>query len=201
MAFARIEQEPSGEGFRVLLSEGSSFSITADVFLFGHHFVGQELDEVQCSVLQQMQERHNCRSQALSYLAVREHTKLELLQKLKNKGFGKAVITPVLETLEEQNLVSEYRYALLLIEHRQKKNPEGRAFLAQRLAAKGVNRQDAERALDELFTEQSIVEYVQKAYEQAIRKAGEEKARFLLQKKGFSSYEIRLGLEAFQSSR
>lgn len=195
MAFARIEKDPSGEGYQALLLEGSSFSITADVFRTLKLSLGQELSEDQYQRLRTAQLERNCRSQALVYLARREHTSLELLQKLSAKGYDRSVINPVLETLAEEDLLSEYRYALLTIEHRQRKNPEGRALLSQRLASKGVNRQDAQRALDELFSEELTTEYAQKAYQLALAKGGREKARLLMSKKGFSSYEIRLALE------
>jgi len=130
-------------------------------------------------MLRTAQLERNCRSQALVYLARREHTSLELTQKLQVKGFDRSVITPVLEKLSEEDLLSEYRYALLAIEHRQRKNPEGRALLSQRLASKG-----------ELATE-----YAQRAYQLALAKGGTEKARLLMGKRGFSSYEIRLALE------
>jgi regulatory protein len=195
VAFARIEKDPSGEGYQALLLEGSSFSITADVFRTLKLSLGQELSEDQYQRLRTAQLERNCRSQALVYLARREHTSLELLQKLSAKGYDRSVINPVLEKLAEEDLLSEYRYALLTIEHRQRKNPEGRALLSQRLAAKGVNRQDAQRALEELFSEGLAAEYAQRAYQLALAKGGTEKARLLMGKKGFSSYEIRLALE------
>ena len=134
------------------------------------------------------------------YLARREHTGLELTQKLTQKGYETGIIRSTLDQLAEENLLSEYRYALLTIEQRQRKSPEGRILMAQRLAAKGVNREDANRALDELYHEEAIVEYVQRAYTQAEQKVGADKVRMQLQKKGFSSYEIRLGLEGFEKS-
>lgn len=200
MAFARIEGEIPGQGYQVLVHEGFPFFITADVFRAQHLSVGQELSEAQCSELKALQQKRNCYSQAMVYLARREHTALELTQKLVQKGYEIPIIRPTLEQLAEENLLSEYRYALLAIEQRQKKSPEGRILMAQRLAAKGVNREDAQRALDELYQEESIVEYVQKAYLQAVKKVGEDKVRYHLQKKGFSSYEIRLGLEGFEKS-
>lgn len=195
MAFARIEKDPSGEGYQALLLEGSSFSITADVFRAMRLSLGKELSAEEFQRLRTAQLERNCRSQALAYLARREHTALELTQKLQVKGFDRTIISPVLEKLAEEDLLSEYRYALLAIEHRQRKNPEGRALLSQRLASKGVNRKDAQRALDELFCEELAAEYARKAYQLALAKGGTEKARLLMGKRGFSSYEIHLALE------
>ncbi len=198
MAFAHIEGEIPGQGYQVLAQEGFPFFITADVFRSLHLSVGQKLSETEYHELKEAQTRRNCRLQAMTYLARREHTALELTQKLTQKGYEMHIIKAVLGRLADDNLLSEYRYALLAIEQRQKKSPEGRVMMAQRLAAKGVNREDANRALDECYQEEAIAEYVQKAYTQAVKKVGEDKVRLQLQKKGFSSYEIRLGLEGLE---
>lgn len=200
MAFARIEGEIPGQGYQVSVHEGFPFYITADVFRSLHLSVGQNLTEAEYLELKEVQARRNCRSQAMAYLARREHTGLELTQKLTQKGYETGIIRTTLDQLAEENLLSEYRYALLTIEQRQRKSPEGRILMAQRLAAKGVNREDANRALDELYNEEEIAEYVQRAYTQAEQKVGADKVRMQLQKKGFSSYEIRLGLEGFEKS-
>ncbi len=200
MAFARIEGEIPGQGYQVLVHEGFPFFITADVFRLRRLSVGQELSEDECNELKDAQARRNCHTQAMAYLARREHTALELTRKLTQKGYESDTIKITLDQLAGENLLSEYRYAILTIEQRQRKSPEGRILMAQRLASKGVNREDANRALDELYNEEAIVEYVQRASTQAEKKVGQDKVRLQLQKKGFSSYEIRLGLEGFEKS-
>jgi regulatory protein len=132
----------------------------------------------------------------MTYLARREHTAFELKVKLQRKSFSPHCIQNVLDVLKEENLLSEMRYARQYIESRQRKNPEGRALMAQRLASKGVEREAAERALDELYSEEQIIDYVQRAYALAVKKMGKDKARMALSRKGFSSYEVRLGLES-----
>ncbi len=175
--------------------EGSPFSISGDVFVSEQLYLGQELSREAFLHLKDVQEAHLCRKQAMTYLARREHTAFELKIKLQRKGFSSHGIENTLDMLEEENLLSELRYALQFIESRQRKNPEGRALMSQRLSQKGVAREAAEKALDELYSEELIRDYVTRAYSIALRKGDQEKARMMLAKKGFSSYEIRLGLE------
>ena len=140
----------------------------------------------------------NCREQAMQYLARREHTALELKQKLLKKNYPQTQINPTLDSLAEQNLLSEYRYAQSFILSRQRKNPEGKILLRQRLMAKGVNREDAERALEEAFTEELLVEAVSKAYQVAIRKFDPETARQKLFARGFTPSELRFAFERME---
>ena len=140
----------------------------------------------------------DCRSQALSYLARREHSIFELKQKLIKKGYTEGQIIPALDPLLEQNLLSEFRYAQALIASRQKKNPEGKSLLRQRLLSKGVNRSDTEKALEEAFSEENLILAVQKAYQMALRGNDREIALQKLQKRGFSRSEIRFALERLE---
>ncbi len=148
--------------------------------------------------LRDEQQLLNCREQALQYLARREHTSLELKQKLLKKNYTQTDIDQTLETLIQQNLLSEYRFAQSYILSRQRKNPEGKILLRQRLLAKGVNREDAQRALEEAFTEDLLVEAVSKAYEVAIRKYEPELAKQKLLSRGFSISDLRFAFERME---
>ncbi len=195
---ATIERKASGEGYYILQEGLSPFFISERVFLSKSLPLHEPIDEEVISSLKDEQLLFDCREQALAYLARREHTALELKQKLLKKSFSQTNIQTTLETLIEQNLLSEYRFAQSYILSRQRKNPEGRSRLRQRLLAKGVNREDAERALDEAFTEELLVEAVSKAYEVALRKYEPELARQNLLSRGFSQSDLRFAFERME---
>ena len=196
--FATIERKAAGEGYYILQEGLSPFFISEQLFLAKDLPLGQPIDETVANSLKDEQLMLNCREQALQYLARREHTELELRQKLLKKGYSQIHITPTLETLVQQNLLSEYRYAQSFILSRQRKNPEGKTLLRQRLLAKGVNRNDTEKALDEAFTEELLVEAISKAYAVAIRKYGEDLARQKLLGRGFTQSDIRFAFERME---
>ena len=193
--FATIERKASGEGYFILQEGLSPFFISAQLFLSKDLPLGQPIEEAIINSLKDEQLMHNCREQALGYLARREHTALELKQKQLKKNFKQIQIDPTLETLTQQNLLSEYRYAQSFILSRQRKNPEGKMLLRQRLLAKGVNREDAERALEEAFTEELLIEAVSKAYSVALRKFGADVAKQKLLNRGFTQSELRFAFE------
>jgi regulatory protein len=197
VAFARIERETPPKGFEILYGEGFPFLLSKELFIQESLHLGQELTEKEFLYLKELQEHHLCSEQAMRYLANREHTRFELLQKLSRKGFDRETATGVLDRLAEQNLLSEYRYARLFIQGRLRKRPEGRLLMRDRLAAKQVNRQEADKALDEFYDEQSTRTYVRRAYHIALAKVGEEKARLYLRKMGFTPSEIRMALDEY----
>ncbi len=196
--FATIERKASGEGY-VILQEGlSPFFISSKLFLSKNLPLHQPVEEELIQTLKDEQLLLDCRNQALAYLARREHTAFELKQKLLKKNYTHQHIDPTLETLAQQNLLSEYRFAQNFILNRQRKNPEGKILLRQRLLAKGVNREDAERALEEAFTDELLIEAVIKAYEVAIRKFDPELAKQKLLKRGFTSSDLRFAFERME---
>ncbi|HAF86697.1 MAG TPA: hypothetical protein DCG32_10125 [Sphaerochaeta sp.] len=193
--FATIERKASGEGYFILQEGLSPFFISARLFLSRSLPLSQPIAEEMADSLRDEQLLLNCREQALQYLTRREHTSLELKQKLLKKNYSQAHITQVLETLIHQDLLSEYRYAQSFILSRQRKNPEGKSLLRQRLLAKGVNHEDAERALEEAFSEELLVEAVSKAYGVSIRRYEPDLALQKLLSRGFSRSDIRFALE------
>ena len=196
--FATIERKASGEGYCILQEGLSPFFISERLFLSKNLLLHEPIDEEMANSLKDEQFLLNCRDQALAYLARREHTSLDLKQKLLKKGYSQSNIHTTSETLIEQNLLSEYRFAQSYILSRQRKNPEGKILLSQRLMAKGVNREDAQRALDEAFTEELLVEAVSKAYEVAIRKYEPELAKQKLLSRGFSIADLRFAFERME---
>ncbi len=192
---ATIERKASGEGYCILQEGLSPFFISERLFLSKNLPLHVPIDEETTDSLKNEQLLLDCREQALLYLARREHTSLELKQKLTKKNYSQDHIDRTLETLIRQNLLSEYRFAYSYILSRQSKNPEGRILLRKRLLAKGVNREDAERALDDSFTEELLVQAVAKAYEIASRKYGYENAEQKLLSRGFTKSELRFAYE------
>ena len=193
--FATIERKASGEGYFILQEGLSPFFISERLFISKDLPLGQPISEEVANSLRDEQLLLNCREQALQYLSRREHTAFELKQKLLKKNYSQDHIDLTLEALARQNLLSEYRYAHSFILSRQRKNPEGKMLLRQRLLAKGVNREDTERALEEAFTEELLIEAVSKAYSVALRKFGADVAKQKLLNRGFTQSELRFAFE------
>jgi len=196
--FATIERKASGEGYFILQEGLSPFFISERLFISKDLPLGQPISEEVANSLRDEQLLLNCREQALQYLSRREHTAFELKQKLLKKNYSQDHIDLTLEALARQNLLSEYRYAHSFILSRQRKNPEGKMLLRQRLLAKGVNRVDAERALEEAFTEELLIEAVSKAYSVALRKFGADVAKQKLLSRGFTQSELRFAFERME---
>ncbi|KXU34630.1 recombinase RecX [Ventosimonas gracilis] len=83
---------------------------------------------------------------ALNLLARREHTRLELTQKLIQRGAAKPWIDSTLDALQEENLLSEARYLESTIRTRAEAG-FGALHIRQMLCSRGIAAEDADIAL------------------------------------------------------
>ncbi len=136
-----------------------------------------------------------CLNQALTYLSIREHNRRELTTKLKAKGYDSETIDKVLDSLVEDGSLSEERYVQAFIRSNNRRHPEGRSLISQRLAAKGADRETVRRVIAETYTRDYTKALIAQARETIARKGRattEEEIRAALQKLGFSYGDIRV---------
>jgi len=130
---------------------------------------------------------------AIQYLSRREHSALELLGKLELKGFARDEINEVIVQLQQNNYLSDERYAECVLRNRVNKG-FGKRYIDQALKLKGVS----ETIINALMKNQQIDWYVQAelAYNKRFANVAvadiKDKARRVrfLQSRGFASDEI-----------
>ena len=139
----------------------------------------------------------------MDWLARREHSRHELLQKLRNKfpEAPQAVLAGVIDRLGEQNLQSDQRFAEAWVRHR-KSRGYGYLFIVQELRARGIPQPLIDRCLfeddgDWLTIATTMVERRLPAG-QTLSFGSKEHRRLLnfLQRRGFSPAQIRACLDS-----
>lgn len=136
-----------------------------------------------------------CKNSAIYSLAMREHSRKELYNKLIKKEFSEDVcIDELLDELEENNYLNEERFVESFIRYRSRKG-QGSIKIINELKQRGINDKQINTALDE-----SGVDWFEIAKQQREKKFGEqlpvdfkEKARQMrfLFGRGFCSDVIR----------
>ena len=137
-----------------------------------------------------------CRDQALVYLSMRDHNRRELVLKLSTKAFSPDEIEKTLDELEDESLLSEARYVQSFVRSNNRRHPEGKFLVSQRLAAKGTDREVSRQVLDEIYTREYTSSLVEQARAQILKKGkagSEEEILFELKKLGFSNYDVANG--------
>ena len=143
------------------------------------------------------------RNSAMRLLARREHSRAELRGKLVGRGFENDSVEELLQGLEDQDLLSDERFAMSLIASRAETG-YGPKRIDLELRNRGVSEELAREALAK-----AEVDWGQQVTDQAVRKFGSDPAQTFpewarraryLERRGFGQDAIRLAIGNFQRS-
>lgn len=139
------------------------------------------------------------RAKAMDLLARREHSRLELRQKLIQRGYPPAQIDPVLDRLAEERLLDEGRYAELYASTRADKG-YGPLRIARELRERGVPDEQVTASLAalETFWLPKLRELHRKRFKSRIPADAAERMRQIrvLRQHGFTLDQIKRLFEA-----
>ena len=143
------------------------------------------------------------RNSAMRLLARREHSRAELRAKLVGRGFENDSVEELLQGLEDQDLLSDERFAMSLIASRAETG-YGPKRIDLELRNRGVSEELAREALAK-----AEVDWGQQVTDQAVRKFGSDPAQTFpewarraryLERRGFGQDAIRLAIGNFERS-
>ena len=143
------------------------------------------------------------RNSAMRLLARREHSRAELHSKLVGRGFENDLVEELLQGLEDQDLLSDERFAMSLIASRAETG-YGPKRIDLELRNRGVSDELAREALAK-----AEVDWGQQVTDQAVRKFGSDPAQTFpewarraryLERRGFGQDAIRLAIGNFERS-
>ena len=135
--------------------------------------------------------------QALSLLSHREHSKKELITKLKTRGHETTEIDAIIERLEEMNYLNDERFAEIFVRSRLSK-PLGASRIHQELMQKGINSELAKTAIAEADADwfELARQLKERRFGEAISTDFKEKAKQsrYLQYRGFDFEQIKYAI-------
>ncbi len=188
-----VESSYSGM-FKLTPEEGSAFFVRKEYLpegLFERINVGLEFDDEETDSLLDAGLTCAVELKAVGYLARAEQSRFGLTRKLIEKKYDKKYVEAALTYLEGRGYLSDLRYATAWLNTRKINHFEGRSRLAAELAARGIARDVAGKALDEFFTENDEDELCRKAYEKLSKSKADEKLITALLRSGFSMKQIK----------
>ena len=188
-----VESSYSGM-FKLTPEEGSAFFVRKEYLpegLFERIDVGLEFDDEETDSLLDAGLTCAVELKAVGYLARAEQSRFGLTRKLIDKKYDKKYVEAALTYLEGRGYLSDLRFATAWLNTRKINHFEGRSRLAAELAARGIARDVAGKALDEFFTENDEDELCRKAYEKLSKSKADEKLIAALLRSGFSMKQIK----------
>ena len=135
---------------------------------------------------------------AYRYLSYRPRSYSEVEKKLHDKGFGDVTVHVVLSNLIRLGYIDDEKFADQWAQSRVRLRRLGRRRIEQELRDKGVDRETARRALDDVLTADLEIETARRAAERKLltmrtldRETKRRRLAGFLERKGFSFAVIR----------
>ncbi len=111
---------------------------------------GDVLTEAQVADLLRREAYQQALQQAFNYLSYRQRSQQELRRYLAQKGHAPETIEATLGKLADYHYVDDQVFAQSWIENRQKFRPRGARLLRAELRQKGIDRETADQAIDDV---------------------------------------------------
>ena len=180
--------------FKVAPEEGSAFYIRKEYLpegLFERLDIGAEFDDDETDSLLDAGLTCAVELKAVGYLARAEQSRFGLTRKLIEKKYDKKYVEAALSYLEGRGYLSDLRFATAWLNTRKINHYEGKSRLSAELAARGIARDVANKALEEFFLENDEEEICRKAYEKLSKSKSGEKLMAAMLRQGFTQKQIR----------
>ncbi len=188
-----------GKGDKIHISIDGEYTLTVDEMYFASLYLkdGQEISEEEYAELEEtvnIRRAYNC---AVSLLSRRDHSKKELLEKLRKKGFANGAESAV-EKLAAGGYVDDERFCRLYANELIRLKGYGKRRVEQELYLKGIDRDIIYSVLEEVsFDNEALSDIIKRKY---LNRLSDEKGRRrvinALHRLGYSFGEIRDALKS-----
>ena len=191
MVIKRVEQI-SSEVMKITSDTESAFFlrirylslVEPDKIAPGTEFLSDSEDDLLDAAL-----AYSAEVKATEYLSRSEQCRFGLYAKLLKKKHQNKHIEMALDYLEGEGLLSDYRFSVAWLNLRKMNHFEGRSRLSLELLSRGIKKEDAEKALELFFSENSEEEMCRLCLGKLLRTTknpSEEKIIRSMMQKGFS---------------
>lgn len=131
-------------------SDEPLLSVHEDILIRYRLMKGQLLTAVQVAEIRKEDERYRAYILAIGYLGFKPRTRKQIQQYLSRREFEESNIQYALDRLESEHIVDDEQYARQFAAGRLRNSSKGRLWIKQELRQRGVSKQTAAEAVDEL---------------------------------------------------
>lgn len=179
--------------YNIFLDGEFAFGLYEDtIFKFGLR-INDELTHEKIKEIRDSDEFNFGKYVAYSFLGYKPRSKKEVYKKLKENKISENAIDEILKLLTEQKYIDDSAYARLYIESKLSSKPSGRKLVKLKLLEKGIDKETADKVMDEIFNEEDEFESAKKLLAKYIKKLKSDN-EFERRKKCFS-YLISRGFD------
>lgn len=138
------------EANRLPADDEAILTVHEDTLVSWRLLKGRRLSAEEVGTLQEEERKEEAYRAALAMLERKARTTVELSKALKRKGFGAEAIAACAERLRSRGMLNDAAFAKRFAEQRVSGHKKGRMLIRQELLQRGVERKDAEKAIEGL---------------------------------------------------
>lgn len=206
MIITSIERQRNNENRYSIFIDGEfSFGLSGTDVLFYKLKEGSVIDEKTLDYLKNEVEFIKARDCAIRYIGYRMRSEREVINKLRQNGYGENTIQKVIDLVKRYDYLDDTKYCLAYINEKMKLKGFGKIRITHELQQRGVSKEDIENAyllleqkleessepsLKEMELEQAVAA-IRKKYGDIITEPKEKKKAYdFLARRGYSNSTI-----------
>jgi regulatory protein len=171
MEITKIEKQKKDRArYNIFLDGDFAFGLFDDTILKFGLRTNDELNQTRITEIKEYDEFNYGKKIAYSFLSYRQRSKKELTKKLKDKKISESGIDKIIKLLEEQKFINDSTYAKIYLESKIRNKPMGKRLLQNKLFEKGIDKDTAEKTLNENYSEEKEIESAKKLLEKYSKK-------------------------------
>ena len=183
-------QKRNRDRVNVYLDGEYAFGLTAVKAARLHN--AQVLSDAKIDALKAQDQQDQAFDRAVRFLSYRPRSRVEIERYLRRKGSGDAVLSDVMDRLEQAGYLDDEAFARFWVDNRQRFRPRGKRALGYELRQKGVSSQTIATALDGLDEEKAAWQAIEgrlSRWNDLTPEQLRRKVTAFLQRRGFD-YEV-----------
>lgn len=186
-----------GRQILVMFDDGSEQLLDRQTVEESPYRVGSEISEEQLAALTEASQRRRAKDYALYLLSLRDYSEAELRRKLRDKGYGD-VAEEIAARVAELGFLNDEVYARRLARECRLRKLYSRRRTVQELCVRGVRREIAEDAVDEVDESENLTDLQQalallekKRYNASVTEPMRQRGSQLLMRNGYGGATVR----------
>ncbi len=143
---------------RIILDSGEYFDADEEICYIYSLRVDEKISEEKLQEVKRKAETKRAKDAAFNLLAVRQRSKKEMQQRLRQKDVDEKTREEVIGELKRMELIDDNKFALSFAKDLIRRKGAGRRLVAMELKNKGINGNIINSTLDEIFTQNDEAE-------------------------------------------
>jgi len=154
-----VKNKKNPKIIKIFIDDAYAFSMMEEDYILQVLYEKQDISEEEVQRIKEITNVKAVKNQALRYLAKKDYTKMQLIEKLDRIGYDEETVRAVVTELKTMGYINDRMYAHKYITDRLKLKPKSRKALFLELRQKGLDEEIIGEALEDIEIDDTLLAY------------------------------------------